>query len=122
MVLEFPHTVTLQHLRSSVRIDTNINAKVKIDKNYWKTAITNLSVNGGQLTIDNGDKLVLTENKAVEIVIENNDGTGNIKLSAVICNLKKQINGLAFGVKFSDDSKSQVIELMHLAITDENYF
>jgi len=118
MVLDFPHTVTLQHLRSSIRIDTQINAKVKIDKNYWQSTITNLSISGGQLNIVNGDKLILTENKDIDIVVENNDGSGNIKLNAVICNIKKQINGLAFGVQFSDDSKSQVIDLLHLAITE----
>jgi|GEM_PF-604360 len=119
MVLDFPHTVTLQHLRSSVRIETMINAKVKIDQAYWQTTITNLSIDGGQLSIDNGDKLVLTENKVIEIVVENSEGSGNIKLSAVICNLKKQVNGLAFGVKFNEESKSQVIDLLHFAITSE---
>ncbi len=120
MVLDFPHTVTLHQLRSSIRIDTQINAKVKIDKKYWQTTITNLSISGGQLNIVNGDKLVLAENKTIEIVVENNEGTGNIKLNAVICNLKKQINGLAFGVQFSDDSKSQVIDLLHQVIIDES--
>lgn len=120
MVLDFPHNVTLQHLRASIRIDTQIHAKVKIDQDYWHTTITNLSISGGQLNIDNGDKLILTENKAVEIVVENKEGAANIKLNAVICNLKKQINGLAFGVKFSDDSKSQVIDLLHFAITSES--
>ena len=120
MVLDFPHTVTLHQLRSSIRIDTQINARVKIDKKYWQTTITNLSISGGPLNIINGDKLVLAENKAIEIIVENNEGTGNIKLNAVICNLKKQINGLAFGVQFSDDSKSQVIDLLYLAITEEH--
>jgi len=122
MVLEFPHTVTLQHLRSSIRIDTKINTRVKIDQGYWQATITNLSISGGQLNIIDGDKLVLTENKVIEVIIENSEGDGNIKLNAVICNLKKQSNGLAFGVKFKDDSKAQVIELLHLVITDENEY
>ena len=41
MVLEFPRTVGLQNLRSSIRIETNIIAKVKIDQNYWQTTIEN---------------------------------------------------------------------------------
>ena len=120
MVLDFPHTVTLQNLRSSIRIDTQINAKVRIDQEYWQTTITNLSIKGGQLNIDNGDKLVLTENKTIEIIVENDEAAGNIKLNAVICNLKKKINGLAFGVKFSADSRPEVIDLLLLAITSEN--
>jgi hypothetical protein len=120
IVLDFPHTVTLQHLRSSVRIGTKINTKVNIDQKYWQATITNLSISGGQLTIINGDKLLLAENKTIEIIIENTGGEENIKLNAVICNLKKQTNGLAFGVKFCDNSKAQVIELLHLVITDES--
>lgn len=120
MVLAFPHTITLQHLRSSIRIDTFINAKVKIDDSYWVSTITNLSISGGLLSIIDGDKLVLAENKAIEIVIESDEGVGDIKLNAVICNLKKQINGLAFGVQFSENSKAQVIELLHLVIADES--
>lgn len=112
MVLDFPRSVTLQHLRSSVRIDTQISAKVKIDQVYWKTIITNLSVTGGQLNIPNGDKLALTEDKSIEVIIESGDGVSNIKLIAVICNLKQQVEGLSFGVKFNDKSAPQVAELL----------
>tara|TARA_B110000467_G_C18297792_1_gene469195 strand:+ start:644 stop:1330 length:687 start_codon:yes stop_codon:yes gene_type:complete len=120
MVLDFPHSVTLHHLRSSIRIDTQILAKVKVDKAYWETTITNLSIHGGQLNIVNGDKLVLAEAKVIEIIVENNDGSGNINLNAVICNLKHRVDGLAFGVKFNEDSKAQVVDLLHLAIAEEN--
>jgi len=122
MVLEFPHSVTLQHLRSSIRIDTKINTKVKIDQGYWQAIITNLSISGGQLNIINGDELVLAENKVIVVIVENSQGDGKIKLNAVICNLKKQSDGLAFGVKFKDESKAQVIELLHLVITDESEY
>jgi c-di-GMP-binding flagellar brake protein YcgR len=112
MVLEFPHSVTLQNLRSSVRIDTKIAAKVRVDNAYSQTTVTNLSAGGGHLTIFSGNKLMLTENKTIEIVIENDDGITNTRLKAVICNVKQQDDGLSFGVKFNDDSTSLVANLL----------
>ena len=67
MVLDIPTSVKLQQLRSSVRIDTRILAKVRIDDVYWQTTMTNISVDGGQLDIINGEKLVLAEDKIVDI-------------------------------------------------------
>jgi len=116
MVLDIPNTVTLQQLRSSVRIDTHISAKVKIDDVYWQTTMTNLSVDGGQLDIINGEKLVLTEDKLIEIVVETSAGENNIKLNATICNIKQQVDGLSFGVKFNQVNKQQVIELLYQAL------
>jgi len=116
MVLDIPNTVTLQQLRSSVRIDTHINAKIKIDDVYWKTTMTNLSIEGGQLDIVNGEKLVLAENKVIEIVVETDAGENNLKLNATICNVKHQVDGLSFGVKFMHVSKQQVIELLYQAL------
>ncbi len=104
MVLDFPRTVGLQHLRSSIRIDTQINAKVKIDKNYWQATIENLSVSGCQLSIVNGEKLVLSEKTGIEIVVEDTQGGNNIKLKGAVCNLKQQVDGVSFGVKFNAES------------------
>jgi hypothetical protein len=116
MVLDIPSTVTLQHLRSSVRIDTRIEAKVKIDEVYWQTTMTNLSVNGGQLDIINGEKLVLAEDKVIEIVLEKEGGESNLKLSATICNIKQQVDGVSFGVKFNKVGKEQLIDLLYQAL------
>ncbi|MEW6993379.1 PilZ domain-containing protein [Colwelliaceae bacterium MEBiC 14330] len=117
MVLEIPNSVILQKLRSSERIDTSIDAKVKIDEVYWQTTMTNISVDGGQLDIVNGEKLRLAENKSIEIVVEKHDGDNNIKLNAIICNIKQQVDGVSFGVKFNKVSKKQVIELLYEALT-----
>ncbi|WP_019028396.1 PilZ domain-containing protein [Colwellia piezophila] len=119
MVLDIPTTVTLQRLRSSVRIDTHINAKAKIDGVYWQTVLTNLSVDGGQLDIINGEKLLLAENKLIEIVVEKEAGEKSLKVDATICNIKQQIDGISFGVKFNKISKQQVIELLYQALTQE---
>ena len=116
MVLDIPNTVTLQQLRSSVRIDTQIKAKVKIDDVYWKTTMSNLSVDGGQLDIINGEKLVLAENKVIEIVMERSEGESNIKFNATVCNIKQQVDGISFGVKFNKVAKEQVIELLYQAL------
>ncbi len=116
MVLDIPTTVTLQQLRSSIRIETQIIAKVKIDDVYWQTTMTNLSVNGGQLDIINGEKLALAENKTVEILVETSEGEDNIKLNATVCNFKQQVDGVSFGVKFTQVNKQQVIELLYQAL------
>lgn len=112
IVLEFPRTVGIQHLRSSIRIDTHIQAKVKIEEDYWQTTIINLSINGCQLTIENGEKLVLSEKKLIEIIVEDKDGGSNIKLNGAVCNLKQQANGLSFGIKFNSESDKQVSQLL----------
>lgn len=119
MVLDIPNTVTLQKLRSSVRIDTQITAKVKFEDNFWVATMTNLSVDGGQLDIVNGEKLVLAEEKVIEIVVESSKGDDSIKLNSTICNIKQQVDGLSFGVKFNKVSKQQVIELLYKALTTE---
>ncbi len=120
MVLSFPQTVTLQNLRSSVRIDTQIVAKIKIDDTYWQTTINNLSINGCHLHINNGEKLILAENKKIEIIVEDFQGASDIKLDADICNIKQLNSGLSFGVKFHETSKVQVTNLLHYAVTLEN--
>lgn len=119
MVLDFPHSVSLQYLRSTVRIDTNIIAKVKIDESYWKTTITDLSASGCHLDITNGEKLMLAEKKALEIVIEGVAGASNVKLNAAICNVKKTADGLSFGAKFTEDCKSQAITLLSDTLSSE---
>lgn len=116
MVLDMPSMVTMQKLRSSVRIDTQIAAKVRVDGVYWQTIITNLSVNGGQLDIVNGEKLVLTENKVIDIAVERSGGERNIKLNATICNIKQQIDGVSFGVKFNKIKEEDVIKLLYEAM------
>jgi len=120
IVLDFPRTVGLQNLRSAIRIDTHINAKVKIDQNYWQTIIANLSVNGCQLSIVNGEKLVLCEKKAIEIIIEDEQGGNNLKLNAAVCNLKQQFDGVSFGVKFDKKNHSQVRQLLFNIITSQD--
>jgi len=119
MVIDFPRTVGLQNLRSAIRIETDINAKVKIDQNYWQTTIANLSINGCQLSIINGEKLVLSEKKAIEIVIDDKQGGNNFKLMAAVCNLKQQTDGLSFGVKFDATSNKQVSQLLFNIITSQ---
>jgi len=120
IVLEFPRTVGLQNLRSAIRIETDINAKVQIDQNYWQTTIINLSINGCQLNIINGEKLVLSEKKAIEIIIEDEQGGNNLKLTGAVCNLKQQFDGLSFGVKFNKKSYTQVSQLLFNIITSQD--
>lgn len=119
MVLDIPNTVTFQQLRSSVRIDTHLPVKVKIDEVYWQANVSNLSIDGGQLDIINGEKLVLAEDKGIELVVEQEEGESSIKLNATICNIKQQIDGVSFGVKFNQVNKKQVIEILYEALAQQ---
>lgn len=120
MVLEFPKSVSLQYLRSSMRIETEIEAKVKVEKEYWKTIITDVSISGCQLFITNGEKLVLSSDKEVEIVIEDFEGGSNLKMMGAMCNIKQLTDGVSMGVHFKEESKEQVIKLLHHTVTLED--
>ncbi len=119
MVLDIPNNITLQSLRTSIRIETDIKAKIRVENNYWPAIMSNLSIEGGQLDIINCDKLVLSEAKVIEIIVETSVGEDNIKLSATVCNLKQQVGGLSLGVKFNNASKPQLVELLYVALQPE---
>lgn len=119
LVLEFPKTVRLQTLRSSIRIDTDIVAKVKIKSEYWNAEVTDMSINGCQIFVNNGEELVLSSDSKIEIVIEDFQGMNNLKLEAEVCNSKQVTNGLTMGMKFQPQSKAAVTKLLHHAITLE---
>jgi len=116
IVLEFPREVSLQNLRSSMRIDTYIKAKVRVKDEYWESVISDISVTGCQLMINNGEKLTLTDDKPVEIIIEDFQSLKNLKLAAEICNSKTQADGVMLGVKFDDSSKIEVTKLLQQAV------
>jgi len=118
MVLDFPKEVSLQHLRNSVRIDTDISAKIKIGDDYWQAKIVDMSMKGGQVYVTNGDKLLLNKEQAIELVIENFKGASNLKLPATICNSKAVIEGLSIGVQFSDAEKNKesILNLVQYAV------
>lgn len=120
IVLDFPKLVSVQSLRSSLRIDTEIKSKVKIDNEYWQSTITDLSISGCHLAINDGEALVLADNKVVEVVIEDFEGLQNINVKAVICNNKQEATGVSFGVKFMPESKKSVTSLLHHAVTLED--
>lgn len=116
IVLDFPREVRLQNLRSSMRIDTYIKAKVKVKDDYWASVISDISVSGCQIMIINGEKLILTDDKPVEIIIEDFEGLKNLKLNAEICNTKIQVDGVMLGLKFDDSSKVEVTKLLQQAV------
>jgi c-di-GMP-binding flagellar brake protein YcgR len=116
LVLEFPREVSLQNLRASMRIETHIKAKAKIKDEYWGAVISDISISGCKLMITNGEKLTLTDDKPVEIIIEDFQGLKNLKLEAEICNNKIQMGGVLLGVKFSDSSKTEVTKLLQEAV------
>lgn len=116
IVLEFPREVSLQNLRSSMRIETYIKAKVRIKDEYWETVISDISVTGCQLMINNGETLVLSDDKPIEVIIEDFQGLKNLKLEAEVCNNKAQSDGIMLGVKFNDSSILEVTKLLQQAV------
>jgi c-di-GMP-binding flagellar brake protein YcgR len=120
IVLEFPRTVSLQSLRSAMRIDTDIVAKIKIAKEYWQATIIDISVSGCQVLVNNGESLVLEKDKLVELVVEDFQDLRNLKFSGNICSMKSQANGVCIGIQFENKSKEPVIKLLHHAIIIEN--
>ena len=73
-----------------------------------------------QLNIVNGEKLVLSEKKAIEIVVEDKQGGSNFKLNGAVCNLKQQKDGLSFGVMFDVQSNEQVSQLLLSIVTSQD--
>ncbi|WDE06254.1 flagellar brake protein [Thalassomonas viridans] len=112
LVLDFPKQVTLQKLRTSIRIDTEIIAKVKVKEEYWTGIITDLSVSGCQLQIVNGEELILLNEDVIELTIEDEQAE-NTKLEAKVCNSKQLSNGISFGLEFSGASLDAVTGLLH---------
>ena len=119
MVLEFPKQVTLQKLRSTIRIDTEIIAKVKVKQEYWTGIITDLSITGCQLQIVNGEELMLLNEDDIEITIEDEQAASNVKLIAKVCNSKNLSNGISFGVAFAEESHHAVTTLLHNTLDDK---
>lgn len=119
MVLDFPKTITLQNLRNSIRIDTEIHAKIKIGKEFWKAVMTDISINGCQLMVHNGESLSLENDPEIDIVIEGVNESSTLKLTALRCNIKNQVNGISLGVKFNNHDKNDITKLMLNLITSE---
>ncbi len=119
IVLEFPRTLTMQSLRKSIRIETEIQAKVQIDKKLWQSLITDISINGCQLLIDNGEEISLAKEKTVTIALEEYGDLKQLKLSGQVCSIKPVVNGVSLGVQFTDASKESVIKLLHYVVTME---
>ena len=120
IVLDFPNLVNIINLRSSVRIETLIDSRVKVGQEYWPSTITDLSINGCHLAINDDGVIDLACHQTVEVIIENFAGLQNIKVQGVICNNKQEASGVSFGVKFLPESKKAVTSLLHHAVTLEN--
>ncbi len=119
IVLDFPNSISVQSLRKSIRIDTDIQSKVRIEKNFWQGMISDLSINGCQLKIDNGEEISLINDKAIDIVIESFSELSKLKLAGQICSTKQIPNGISLGIKFNEANKSAVTKLLHHIITIE---
>ena len=119
IVLDFPTRVSLQTLRSAMRIDTDIAIKIGVDKEFWQAKMLDLSINGCQISVPNAETLLLANDKPVSITIENVSGVADVKLTGQICNVKQQINDVSLGVKFKSEDKEKVAKLLKETVTLE---
>lgn len=119
MVLEFPKTLSMQSLRSAIRIDTDIMSKTRIENKYWRGQITDLSLTGCQLFIENGEELKLANDKSLDVYVEDFQELENLKFSGLICSEKTISNGISLGVKFEESQRENTIRLLHHVITLE---
>ena len=117
IVLEFPNSLSIQSLRKSIRIETDIIVKVCLDKNFWQGAITDISISGCQLLIENGEVLNMIKDKSISMVIEGYQELNNLTLNGQVCSIKQVSNGVSLGIKYNDDDKEQVVKLLHHVVT-----
>lgn len=119
IVLEFPHKVTLQKLRSNVRIDTNLKVKVGVGGDYFSAHFSDLSVSGSQILVHNSPSLMMSNDKEIEVIIGDFNERDTLKLNGIIRNVKKQGNDVSLGVHFSDALKGDILELIEHILTLE---
>lgn len=117
IVLDFPRTISLQNLRNSIRIDTEIVTKIKVANEYWMAVMTDISIDGCQLVVHNGESLSLDNTPNIEIIIDEYQGSKNISLSGERCNVKSLNSGISLGVQFSASSRDSVTKLMLAILT-----
>ncbi len=120
IVLEFPYSVSLQKLRSNLRIDTYFPVKIGVKGEYFEAHIHNISISGSQLLVHNADKLMMSNNEDIDIIIEDFQGELNsFKLQGVIRNVKKHSNDILLGVELSNSQKNDVLSLIEYILTGE---
>ncbi|GHE94483.1 PilZ domain-containing protein [Thalassotalea profundi] len=119
MVLDFPQTVSVQSLRTAIRIDTEIPAKVKIAQEYWQALITDISISGCQILIQNGDSITMAKGDSLHMIIEDFLDKENLILDSTICSIKSSNEDLSLGVKFQPEIRENVIKLINQVIIDE---
>ncbi len=120
IVLDFPTEVGLQSLRNCIRIDTEIKAAVIINDEKWRALITDLSISGCQLHIDNGEQLALTNETTIKLFIENYQELSMLKFTVDICNIKQLPNAISMGVRFTEESKTQIEKLLLSTMSSES--
>lgn len=118
IVLEFPYKVLVQSLRSNIRIDTDFDAKIGVNKEFYQSVLSDLSITGCQVLVHNALSLMMADEKEVEITVENVTEAENIKLIGEIRNTKKQGDDVSLGVYFSNEVKDQVLKLIEYAVTE----
>lgn len=116
IVLEFPYKVSFQPLRSNIRIDTDLKTKISVEKEHFQGVISNISISGCKILVHNASSLMMANDKAIDIVLENFNDKGNMKLAGVIRNVKKQSNDISLGIHFPEEIKEQVLKVIEHAI------
>lgn len=120
IVLEFPYSVSLQKLRSNIRVDTLFPVKIGIKNEYFEAHIHNMSISGSQIVVHNANELMMLNNEQIEIIIEDFQGElSSFKLQGNIRNVKKQNNDVSFGIELLHSQRSSVLSLLEHILEGE---
>jgi hypothetical protein len=120
IALEFPKEIRVLYLRNGIRLQTEIEATVKFDKNNYPAQITNLSPSGCQLIISNAELSKFANDTEIEITVANNKEQEGFSVKACVCNSKKVPNGLTLGVRFIENSLPEIKTLLYLSLFAED--
>jgi len=119
LALEFPSEVGLQSLRNCIRIDTEIKSSVVINNEKWRALITDLSISGCQLFIENGEQLSLVTEGKIKLLIEHHHELEALRFVVDICNIKQLPNAVSVGVRFRENDTTKVKKLLLSAMAND---
>ena len=116
IALELPPEIRVLYLRSGIRLQTKIEAEVRIDKIGYAAHITNLSPSGCQLIIDSDAPEALANDKEIEVTVIKHKEQGSFSVKASVCNFKQLPAGISFGVRFLDKTLPEIKKLLYLCL------
>lgn len=115
IALNFPRDMIVHNLRSTKRIQTEIPAKITLDKKQWSALMTDFSLTGCHMHVLQGGYNYIKEDQKINIVLDNKDES-ELALEAIVCNVKRVAKGIKFGCKFAEEQGDKVQKILYLVL------